>query len=92
MRDPFVPAAVLVAIGLGTLALAAALGLLRKPAATGSPAPPAAAPLVPWLGTVLAVVLAVRGSLLVAGIVLLATLVYTVRVRWRLQRPPRPRR
>ncbi|MFA9429239.1 hypothetical protein [Egicoccus sp. AB-alg2] len=93
MREVFGQAGVLVAIGLVTLGLATALAV-REPTVGPGRQPPPAAPLVPWLGSALAVVLAVRGSFLAAGVLLLGTLVYTVRVRCLLTRrhPPHRRR
>ena len=84
MRDVWGSAAVLVAIGLATLGLATLL-VLREPLVGAGRRPPPAAPLVPWLGSALVVALAVRGSFAGAGILFLATLAYTVRVRWRLR-------
>jgi len=84
MRDVWGSAGALVAIGLATLGLATMLAL-REPVVGDGRRPPPAAPLVPWLGSALVVALAVRGSFAGAGILLLGTLVYTVRVRWRLR-------
>lgn len=84
MRDVWGSAAVLVVIGLATLGLATLL-VLREPLVGEGRRPPPAAPLVPWLGSALAVALAVRGSFAGAGMLFLATLAYTVRVRWRLR-------
>ena len=49
------------------------------------------APVVPWLGTGLAVVLAVRGALAGAGVVALATLAHAIVTRWRVVRGGRGR-
>jgi hypothetical protein len=38
---------------------------------------------VPWLGSAVAVLLAIRGALAAAGIVLLATVVHAGVARWR---------
>jgi hypothetical protein len=80
---------VLVAVGFLALG-AAALLAVREVRSTRSAAPPRGpgplAPLVPWLGSLLTVVLAVRGALLAAGLVLFGTVVLAVRTRWRVGR------
>ncbi len=45
------------------------------------------APAVPWLGSVLVLVLLIRGSYLAAGMALLATIAAASVVRWRRTRP-----
>jgi hypothetical protein len=86
---------VAVVVGIGAAALAAATWLaLREPAAATESRAHASSPLVPWLGSLAAVALAIRGALVAAGVVLLATLVHAGLARWRASRPghPRPRR
>ncbi|MFA9445694.1 hypothetical protein [Egicoccus sp. AB-alg6-2] len=85
MSEVFGQAAVLVAVGLLALAAAVVAGLRTSRGASTVPFPNAA-PLVPWLGSVLAVALAVRGSLAGAAFVLLATVAHALRVRWRVAR------
>jgi hypothetical protein len=80
----------LVVVGVTVLGIATWLALREVPAERGSRAR-AVSPVVPWLGTGLAVVLAVRGSLPAAGIVLLATFVHAGLARWRAVSPRRRR-
>jgi hypothetical protein len=73
-----------VALVVGVVALAAATGAVTR---RGTPPPrtraAGAAPLVPWLGTVLVVVLLVRGSWPAAVFVAAATLLHAAVVRAR---------
>lgn len=84
---------VLVAVGLGALALALATFVATRDGAPDGRTPrgTALAPLVPWIGTVLTLVLLVRGSPPAALIVAGATAVHAgvTRVRAARDRPPR---
>jgi uncharacterized membrane protein YidH (DUF202 family) len=80
----------LILVGVSALATATWLALREVPAERGRRAR-AVSPVVPWLGSGLAVVLAVRGALPAAGIVLLATLVHAAVARWRAVAPRRRR-
>jgi hypothetical protein len=80
---------VLVVLGAGALGVATWLAVREPGAATGGRAR-ATSPLVPWVGSGLAVLLAVRGAIAGAGVVVLATLVHAGLARWRVARP-RPR-
>jgi hypothetical protein len=82
--------AILIAVGALALGVATRLAVREAPPARGRRAR-ATSPLVPWLGSGLAVLLAVRGALAGAGIVLLATVVHAAVARWRAM-PPRPDR
>jgi hypothetical protein len=87
--DPVV-VVVLLVVGAGALSAATWLALREPPAAAGRRAR-ALSPVVPWLGSALAVVLAVRGAWPAAGLVLLATLVHAGMARWRAVAPRRRR-
>lgn len=69
---------VLVAVGLGAAALAGATFVATRRGAPDERTPrgTALAPLVPWIGTVLAVVLLVRGSWPAAVVVAVATAIH----------------
>lgn len=79
---------VLIVVGAGALGLATWLAVREAPPTRGGRAR-AASPLVPWLGSVAAVALAIRGALAAAGFVLLVTLVHAGLARWRALRPRR---
>jgi hypothetical protein len=74
--------ALLVGAGAVALGVATWLAVREAPATRGGRAR-ATSPVVPWLGSALAVLLAVRGALAGAGVVLLATLVHATVARWR---------
>lgn len=86
---------VLAAVGLGALALALATVVATRDGAPDARTPrgTALAPLVPWIGTVLTLVLLVRGSPPAAIVVASATAIHAgiTRVRAARHRPP-PRR
>jgi hypothetical protein len=73
---------VLIAVGAGALGIATWLALREVPAEAGTRAR-ATSPLVPWAGSAVAVLLAIRGALAAAGVVVLATLVHAGLARWR---------
>jgi hypothetical protein len=81
--------ALLIAVGATALAVATWLALREAPTERGGRVR-ATSPLVPWLGSAIAVLLAIRGALPAAGIVLLATVVHAGLARWRAL-PPRRR-
>jgi hypothetical protein len=72
----------LVAVGASALGLATWLAVREHPAGAGTRAR-ATSPLVPWVGSALAVLLATRGALAGAGVVLVATLLHAGLARWR---------
>jgi hypothetical protein len=74
--------ALLVGAGVVALGVATWLAVREAPATRGRRAR-ATSPLVPWLGSGVAVLLAVRGALAGAGLVLLATVVHAAVARWR---------
>jgi hypothetical protein len=74
--------ALLVAVGAAALGLATWLAIREAPAGPGTRGR-ATSPLVPWLGSAVTVLLAIRGALAAAGIVLLATVVHAGVARWR---------
>jgi hypothetical protein len=74
--------ALLVLVGVGALGLATWLAVRETPAGPGTRGR-ATSPLVPWLGSAVAVLLAIRGALPAAGFVLLATVVHAGVARWR---------
>jgi hypothetical protein len=74
--------ALLVAVGAAALGLATWLAIREAPAGPGARGR-ASSPLVPWLGSAVAVLLAIRGALAAAGFVLLATVVHAGVARWR---------
>jgi hypothetical protein len=78
----------LVVLGAGALGVATWLAV-REPGAAAGGRARATSPLVPWVGSGLAVLLAVRGALAGAAVVVLATLVHAGLARWRAARPPR---
>jgi hypothetical protein len=81
----------LVALGASALGLATWLAVRETPAVPGTRAR-AASPLVPWAGSALTVLLAIRGALVGAVVVLLATLLHAGLARWRATgREPRGR-
>jgi hypothetical protein len=71
-----------VGVGASVLAIATWLALREPPAGRGTRGR-AASPLVPWVGSALVVLLAVRGAFPAAGLVLLATVVHAGVARWR---------
>jgi hypothetical protein len=80
---------VLVVLGAAVLGVATWLAL-REPSAGAGARARATSPLVPWIGSGLAVLLAVRGAFAGAGVVVLATLVHAGLARWRAARPRGP--
>jgi hypothetical protein len=70
----------------GLVIAAATFVAVRGPAPPPSARSQRWAPLVPWLGSGLAVVLAVRGALAGAAFVALATLVHALVARWQAVR------
>jgi hypothetical protein len=81
-------ATMLALVVLGAAALGVATWLaLREPAAAVGGRARATSPLVPWIGSALTVLLAVRGALAGAAVVGLATLVHAGLARWRASRP-----
>jgi hypothetical protein len=76
----------LVVLGAAALAVATWLAV-REPAAGAGGRARAASPVVPWVGSAVAVLLAVRGALAGAAVVVLATLVHAGFARWRAARP-----
>lgn len=85
---------VAIALTLGILAIAAAttIATRQEPAVRGGRVR-GVAPLVPWLGSLVVVVLLVRGSFVGAGVVAVATVVHAGLTRWRAvaisrRRPP----
>jgi hypothetical protein len=72
----------LIVSGAAALGFATWLAVREAPAGRGTRAR-ATSPLVPWLGSAVAVLLAIRGALAAAGFVLLATLVHAGVARWR---------
>jgi hypothetical protein len=74
--------ALLVLAGAAALGFATWLAIREAPAAPGTRGR-ATSPLVPWLGSAVAVLLAIRGALAAAAFVLFATVVHAVVARWR---------
>ena len=86
---------VLIAVAVGALALAVGTFVATREGApdAGTPRGTALAPLVPWLGTVLTLVLLVRGSTPAAVVVAVATATHAGLTRLRaVRRRPRQRR
>ena len=75
-------AVALVVVGAAAL-VAATVVARREPLPSGSGRPSRLAPLVPWVGSLLIVVLLVRGSFAGAGFVALVTLIHVGVQRWR---------
>jgi hypothetical protein len=75
----------LLVLGLVAMAVATSVSLREPPARRGERAR-GLAPLVPWIGSVLVVVLLVRGALAGAAVVGLATLVHAGVTRFRVSR------
>jgi hypothetical protein len=78
----------LLLLGLLAMGVATSVSLREAPAPRGRRAR-GLAPLVPWIGSVLVVVLLVRGALAGAAVVGVATLVHAGLARMRVSRVPR---
>jgi hypothetical protein len=74
--------AVVLALGAAAIGVATWVALREAPAERGGRAR-ATSPLVPWLGSAVAVLLAIRGALAAAAFVLLATILHAGLARWR---------
>jgi hypothetical protein len=78
----------LLLLGLLAMGLATSVSLREAPAARGLRGR-GLAPLVPWIGSVLVVVLLVRGAFAGAAVVGVATLLHAGLARMRVSRAPR---
>ena len=85
MEVPTGTVVVLLLIGLIAMTMATSVSLREAPAARGRRAR-GLAPLVPWLGSVVVVVLLVRGAIAGAVVVGLATLIHAAVARFRAAR------
>jgi hypothetical protein len=77
-------------LGIAALATATAIAMRHEPAVRGGRMR-GIAPVVPWVGSVLVVVLLVRGSPVAAAVVAVATVVHAGFARWRAGAPRRAR-